>query len=281
MSAILTCLTDSPSALRVLRAAALCARALQIPVRAMHFGTPTPAGEARLNAMIAGEVGAVRLEVKSASDGVDDAICQVAAEERVAVIVMGALQREKAVRDLVGSTARRVARRAPCSVMLVSTVGNDPRAWSRFVVGVEQTAPARDLAHAVVGLARHAAPQAEVCFALEYRGIGRHAVPPNEFGNSIETAEQVTLEQYQLAKFMQEVDTRVVNTSAVTLAGRPGQEIARYAEDTNADLLGVLAPARPVGFFDRLLSHPITLLLDKLPCSVLLYRLSRAEAEGA
>ncbi len=273
MSFILSCLTDSPSARRVLRATSLCVKALQHHVRMVHVGAIDDAGRRRLNDLIAEEVGpGHQLEVIEPTDRVGDAIVQLAQNLEATLVIMGALQREKAVRDLVGSTARLVARRAPCSVMLVSTIGADPPAWSRFIVGVEGGTSGRELATAMLAMARCAGSPAEICFALEYRGVGRHAPPPTEFQNPIDHGEFPTDEPAELTALMSRLDLTGVAVRAVTLAGRPGQEIARYAEDTQADILGVVVPTRSLGFMDRLLSHPVILLLDKLPCSVLLYR---------
>jgi nucleotide-binding universal stress UspA family protein len=161
--------------------------------------------------------------------------------------------------------------------MLVSTIGRDPLHWSRFIVGIEATAAAQRLANTALRLAQQAGKDSEVCFALEYRGLGRHAAPPREFSKAAHSGE-LAQEQYQLSSFIDELDLRNVKSRAVALAGRPGQEIARYAEDTQADVVGVVAPNRAMGFLDRLLSHPIILMLDKLPCTVLLFRSSGGTA---
>lgn len=282
MSFILSCLTDSPSARRVLRASAIVAKALNAPVRFVHFGSLGEDGHARLNALIAEEVGADQaIEVKETQGQVAAAMIDMAREGDARMIIMGALSREKVVRDLVGSTARRVARQAHCSVMLVSTIGSDPASWSRFIVGVDSGTAGRAMADNVLAMARHAAPGAEVCFALEYRGVGRLAEAPKEFGGSVDSTELAASEQYQLSSFMIDLDVHGVRATAVALAGRPGQEIARYAEDTRTDVVGVVAPNRSLGFLDRLLSHPIIMLLDRLPCSVLLYRSGAGGSGGS
>lgn len=275
---ILTCVTDSPSARRVIQCSALWAKAMELPVRFVHFGQLADAGTGRLNELIALEAGGASLEIVHSPRPVADAIRELASKLHAEMIVIGALQREAAVRDLVGSTARRVARRAPCSVLLVSTSGRGAPQWSRFAIGVDFTPASKELATIVLRAARGAGAQSEVWFAYEYRGYKHDAARATAPHPPIDSSLHTAGEQYQLSSFIGALDTEGVAARAVTLPGRPGQEIARYAEDIHADLLGVMAPSRPLGALDRLLSHPIILLLDQLPCSVLLYRPTRGSS---
>ena len=150
MTCTLCCVTDSPSARRVVRCGVVAARALGTPVRFVHFGGLVPAAQASLSEIVVSEAStADALETHAARGRVPDAICRFAEESRAGLIVMGALERERAVRDLAGSTARRVARRAPCSVLLVSIGGRDVSQWSRFVVNVDLLAAPAAMASAV------------------------------------------------------------------------------------------------------------------------------------
>jgi nucleotide-binding universal stress UspA family protein len=250
----------------------MCARALDMPVRFVHFGTIEQGGRTRLEQLIQESGLAGSLEVEEVAGQVADGISRLAAKAPASLIIMGALSREKAVRDLVGSTARRVARRAPCSVLLVSTAGRDPDEWSRFVVGVDGGSDAVALAQTVVNIARHVAPHAVVCLAHEYRSLEPQMKRPVETGMPFDASARADAGHIHLLEVMDSMDTHGIEASMVSLPGRPGQEIARYAEDTRADFVGVVAPAKPLGVMARLLSHPIMLLLDQLPCSVLLYR---------
>lgn len=273
MPLILSCVTDSPTAQRVVRASSLFGRALSLPIRFVQFIAPGDNRPGRLGDLVAQEMdGANSLETVQVRRRAADAICSLAGKDRADYIIMGALARERAVRDVVGSTARRVARRAPCSVVLISTAGRDAREWSRFIVGVDYSAPSAELATVMLRLARDGARNSTVCFAREHLGFEPESALASELDPYIDESVRQAAEQHPLASFIDALDTRGVAASAVTLPGRPGQEIARYAEDSRADLLGVLAPARPLGALDRLMSHPLILLLDRLPCSVLLYR---------
>ena len=275
MTLILSCITDSPSAHRILRCSAIWARAQGLPVRFVHIGDLDGGGRARLDEIIALETDAatsIEIHRPRPRAKVADAIYDLAAQTKADLVIIGALSRERAIRDLVGSTARRVARRAPCSVLLVSTTGRDAREWSRFIVGVDFSASSAELASTVLRVARTITARSEVCFAHEYSGEPSEPGHPAGPRHPVVSAVRMAAERYQLTNFIDGLDAQGVTASTAALPGRPGQEIARYAEDIRADLVGVVAPAKPLGFLDRLLSHPMNLLLDRLPCSVLLFR---------
>lgn len=203
---------------------------------------------------------------------VAEAICQTAGDGHCDLVVIGALRREGPMRAVIGSIARRVGTQSPCSSLLVSTGSSISDEWRRFIVGIDASPVSEQLMGAMLALARAGQTAAEVCFAYEFheRGHMGASVGPAEgpLGASMHAAQA----EYRLAQIASQFDTSKMHTWAKPLAGRPGQEIARYAEDVHADLIGVMAPSRPLSTMDRWMSHPVVLLLDRLPCSVLLFK---------
>ena len=305
MGLVLACMTDSPTAWRVAQAAALVGAALGVETRYVHFGEAGSAGAKRVAEAVAAARGESAdasglLDVRPRIEGVapDKAIRACIAELGATMVVLGAVPRERTWRDLFGSVARRVAWRAGCSVLLVATRGREPRDWSRFLVGVEARAEAgssgpsaapgaRSLASDVLAIARTCAGarsgEASVCLVHEQREPTRGLLgEPGRADGSNARLSGLAAERHMLGEFALGLDAPAgVKLEAVTLPGRPGQELARHAEDTSADLVGVLAPARPLGWLSRLLSHPVHLVLDQLPCAVLLHREGAGERASA
>ncbi|MCL4220641.1 MAG: universal stress protein [Phycisphaerales bacterium] len=275
MPGIIACIADSPSAGRVVQGAALCSRAWDMSVEFVHFGDLHPDSRSRLEHVIVEGMGAPATLIEHHPDPrepVSQQVCDLAMGNSADLVVIGALKREGTVRAVVGSTARRVARRCPCSVLLISTEGRAPPQWSRFLVGVERTGEYMRLCERVLCLARQVGPMAEVCFAREFRSLlgGVRSSPEDDL------TDLSANERIELGDLIAGLNTENVTTRAVTLPGRPGHEMARYADDARSDLLSVLGPAEPLGVLDRLLSHPLNLLLDQLPCSALIHRAAPA-----
>lgn len=266
MSSVLACITESPSVRRVVGAASRCARALGLPARFVHVGAEPTEATARLGAVTMGLAG-VGVEARRAGGRVDAAILEAIREASPAMIVMGAVRRENSLRDLIGSTARRVANRAPCSALLVSTQGRAAEEWSRFVALVDESPGAAGMAADAVRIALSGGQEIApgVDFVMEYRDLSMGG------GGSTERVMAAGVAQ-RLALFVEGLDTAGVQVRCAALPGRAGQEAARYAEDARADLLCLSAPMRPMGALSRVFSHPLSLVLDHLPCSLLLHR---------
>ncbi|MBX3321528.1 MAG: universal stress protein [Phycisphaeraceae bacterium] len=271
---VLACVTNSPTAGRVIRAAARCSRAYGLDLRFLHVGAMSGEQQEKLRASISSQTDVpFVIDAESRPTAVEEAICAAAREKNAGVLVIGALEREKPLKDLVGSTARRVAQRAGCSVMLVSTAGRDAAVWRRFLVSVSLADPSPEVAQAIVALA-HTSEGAAVCFASESSGaaFSRRYEPAREFEVSGSTYAGLPTEQHVLATFVNGFDTGGLDVTAIALSGRAGHEVARYADEFGADVLGIVAPNRPLGFLDRFFSQPTVVVMEKLPCSVLIVR---------
>lgn len=275
MPCVLGCVTNSPTAGRVVRASARCARAYGTELCFLHVGRLESAARERLEAIIEAEAGmAARLLDDAGTEAVEDVICRAAREAGASLLIMGALERESPLKDLVGSTARRVALRAGCSVLLVSTAGRDPSAWSRHLASISLADPSHEVAEAILTLARQAPTASAVCFATEREGAAFRGgyQTAHEFDVQGGAYAGLPTEEHALATFVSGFDTRGLDVSAIALSGRAGHEVARYAEEYGADVLGIKAPDRPLGFLDRFFSQPTVVVMDKLPCSLLLVR---------
>jgi nucleotide-binding universal stress UspA family protein len=245
-----------------------------LPLKFVHVGALTEDRDRGLRELIASEIGTdFDLIADDRVMPVEDVICTAAERLGASLLVIGALEREKPLKDLVGSTARRVAQRAGCSVLLVSTAGRDASTWSRFLISVPLDNPSTDVVDAVLSLA-HGSGRAAVCFAAERSGAGFRGTyeSAREFDVQGSAYAGLPTDQHALATFASGFDARGLDVSAIALSGRAGHEVSRYAEEYGADVLGLSAPNRPLGFFDRFFSHPTVVVMEKLPCSVLIVR---------
>ncbi len=281
MPGILACIADSPSAGRVIEGAALCARAWGASLRFVHFGALEADGRRRLEHLIAQGAASPSPLVELQTDPrepISSQVCALVASEDCDLVVIGALKREGAMRAVVGSTARRVARRCRCSVLLISTEGRAPAQWTQFLVSVESADEYVQMCQRLLPIARAASTDAEVCFAREYHSIARNL--PTQICEA-DPSSPAAAHRLELGELLTRLDLTGVRPRAISLPGRPGQEIARHADDAGSDLVCVLGPSEPLGMLDRLLSHPLNLLLDQLPCSALVYRTPALSRENA
>ena len=68
----------------------------------------------------------------------DKVLCAEARSQNAQLLVAGALEKEGVLADLVGSTARRLARHAPCSVLLLPHPKMTGTAFERILAGMDK-----------------------------------------------------------------------------------------------------------------------------------------------
>lgn len=271
---------DSPFADRVITAAHMASRAFGLEAEYLHISTPERPSTGKLGERIERLTGAPGKLLVVEAPTIGAAIKQHLFKPAPDLLVLGAVAREPTLRDLFGSTARRIAQRAPCSVLMVSTSGRNPDQWSRYLVSARYDARGAALAETTARLARQGMSGSSLCFAREAGAYaaGREVSRPYSWTPGDLAA--MTPSQYELSTFADAYRSSELRTDAVLLEGRPGQEIARYAEDGHYDVLGVSAPLKPLGLFHRIFSHPVQLILAELPCSLLLHRGTRPLGSG-
>jgi nucleotide-binding universal stress UspA family protein len=208
------------------------------------------------------------------------AICAVAGEVDASIIVMGALDREPPLKRVWGSVARHVARRAPCSVILLPDPQSPHAAVRKIVASLPLSAESAQMVPLVVQFAR-GLPRTMVTFVHEFsvaeaewagsRSMGGNAHrDPQGPEALVEDRRRTALEL--LADFLSGFDLSGIEIHLEALGGYEGIEVVNYAQRTNADLLAIPARAKRLTIWDRMFHHPLELALRELPCGLLLFR---------
>lgn len=198
-------------------------------------------------------------------------ILKACKEENIDLLVAGALQQEGLVQHYVGSIARRILRKANCSVLTLIYPSVNPKAFEQMVVSADDHESVEDTLSLACALAQKE--------KSKWLHIAREI---KLFGLTMSSANQATEEEYvQLRNTLMEteVDTvqrllRKVNYEGLkinikVLAGKSGFEIAKFAKRKHADLLIVPAPPKRLRLLDRIFPHDLEYIFADLPCNVL------------
>lgn len=245
----------------------------------LHVGADTrPNRDALRQALAAGGAADVpESSVHIRPGRAHNVICSAASELKADQIVLGALEREPTL-SLFGSVARNVARRAPCSVLLLTEPREQPVSPKVFVVSLRMNEASAGMVRLVVNLAKKQERPA-IHFLHEFPVTEARWLADGGIGSEVRTDDYVRLrtiaEQQLLADFLSTFDLSGLDLRAEALPGHEGLEAVRYAEKEQADLLMVPAPDQPLHLWDRIFQHPMELALRRLPCTMWLYR-SRA-----
>ncbi|GEQ84942.1 hypothetical protein ULMS_04500 [Patiriisocius marinistellae] len=202
-----------------------------------------------------------------------EAILEAVSRNNIDLLILGALQRENFLKYYVGSIARKITRKATCSIMLLINPSIERIVCKHIVVnGLEDVKTQKTIANAFfVG---HALKSEKITIVEE--------ISHDEVGTVEDTK---TLRKTNLLKerLRRREDTRVqkilaqlpehhkekIKIATQPIFGKRGYSIGHYAKVVRADLL-IMNAATKGNFLDRLFPHDIEHILTELPTDVLI-----------
>jgi len=197
------------------------------------------------------------------------AILRALANNKIDLIVAGALEKEVVLHPFLGNVARRLVREAACSVMLFTKPETEPKPLPRIVFVADYSEHAREALKKALQLAL-----AESCERLyvirifttfdELRASREEGA---ENGRKLKTLED---EEAALEKFVLSTGATEVPIEARCIRGNTGFAAADFVRSVEADLLVV--PVQPGPDRDQPLPSNIAWITDVIPCNLWVIR---------
>jgi nucleotide-binding universal stress UspA family protein len=194
-------------------------------------------------------------------------ILQAVTENKIDMIVAGALEKEVVLHQFLGNVARRLVREASCSVMLFTRPDTDPKPLRRMVFVVEYSDHARDALRKAFQLAL--AESCERLYAIRIITTfdqARASLQAEE-GDKVKTDDD---EEAELEKFVLSAGATEVPIEARCIRGNTGFAAADFVQSVEADLLVV--PLPPSGNGEQELPGNIAWITDVIPCNLWVIR---------
>lgn len=199
-------------------------------------------------------------------------ILKVCNKEKVDLLVAGALKKENLVNHYLGTVARKIMRKAKCSIWMIIDPSTDLKPLKNIVVDAEGNSEMYDILKLACTLANKE-PGTWVHVVRELKLLGL----------ALSAREQCTEAEYdELQQNMEREETNVVQqtldrinhhdikVNIKLLSGKSGFELAQFAKRKSADLLIIHAPQRKFSFFDRIFTHDQEYIFSDLPCNLLI-----------
>lgn len=239
----------------------------------IHVGSKTTQSEDSLRAVLA-KVGLQQEEVTVCWESGDPAskILLCCQREGVDLLVAGALKEEKMIQYYLGSVARKILRKANCSVLMLLNPSINPDSFKNIVINAEDSPYIEDALQLACSLG-----------TLE-NSQWLHVVREIKlYGLTMSASEQCTEEEYEklrqnllsneitsVEKLLGKIPHQGLKINIKTLSGKSGFELAKFAERKKADLLIVGAPPRRFYFLDRIFPHDLEYVFANIPCNLLI-----------
>lgn len=241
----------------------------------IHVGLKTDELETKLAEILKSlEVDTSRTKVLWKEEGKPaKKILEACKEEKVDLLVAGALKQEGFLSYYLGSVGRKIIRKSPCSVLTLIEPKMETTTFSKVVVNGTQLEITPEVIRNAVKFSEKVSAR-NVYILNEIKMYGLMMGTASEDNEDEVSGTRRKLVQDEIAyveDILKEVDTGDLKISIKVTGGRWATELARYCEKIEADLL-IVGDDQSLTFFDRLFPHDLEDLLSTLPCNLLIVK---------
>lgn len=206
-----------------------------------------------------------------------DCILKVCKEEQVDLLIAGALKREKFMQHYLGTIARKILRKANCSVLMLIDPSVEKKSFQQIVVNAEDSPFVEDALTAAIDI------------GMKQKSLWMHVVREVKlYGLTMSSMDDCTEEEYNelragllrteienVERLLAKIPHEGLKINIKLLSGKSGFELAKFTQRKQADLLVVGASPRRFFLFDRVFTHDLEYIFQDLPCNLLIVNPSK------
>lgn len=201
-------------------------------------------------------------------------ILSTSEEKKVDLLILGALQRENFVKYYVGSIARKITRKAKCSILLMIKPSVKRIPCAHIVVNGLQDQKTKQTIASAFYVGHHiGAEKISIVEEIRQQEIAVSIDDDKSLRKANLKKERIRLrEKNRIKKIVTEIPKEHIENITIKsqpIFGKRGYSIGHYAQVVRADLL-IMNAAPKMTFWDRLFPHDIEHILTELPTDVLI-----------
>jgi nucleotide-binding universal stress UspA family protein len=191
----------------------------------------------------------------------------------VDLLIVGAMQKENMLQYYLGSVARKISRKAKCSVLLLTHPVKEGSRFRKIIVnGIENPKTVHTINTAVYFAKHINAKNITVATEVHQHGLAMTMASESTAGEASKIRKEFTEEEINK---VHDIVTNVsekegIEISEKLIKGKHGYAISQYAQSKKADLLIINSPDQTYGIMDRIFTHDMEYILEDLPCNVLI-----------
>lgn len=200
-------------------------------------------------------------------------IIQICNTEKVDLLVAGAMKKEVLFTYYLGSIARKIIRKADCSVLVLIEPSEQAAAFKKIVInGTQQPQTPYVIGKAVEICKLEQAAQVFILNEIKMYGLQMATIgEENEEEATKQRKKMVNDEIRYVEDILKTINQDGLKITIKITSGRWAHELAKFSENIQADLL-ILGGHENLTFFDRLFPHDIEDILGNLPCNLLIVK---------
>ena len=203
-----------------------------------------------------------------------DVILSITNDKKVDLLILGALQRENFLNYYVGSIARKITRKANCSILLLIKPSIERMPCEHVVVnGLKDPKTEQTINSAFYIANKLGANKMTIVEEVSQQEVAVNVDDDKSLRKSTIVKERIRLREdsriNSLIKDIPKEYSQNLNIKTQPIFGKRGYSIGHYAQVVRADLLIMNSPNK-MTFWDRLFPHDIEHILTELPTDVLI-----------
>jgi nucleotide-binding universal stress UspA family protein len=240
----------------------------------VHVGEKTTNKEKDLNAVLS-EADALNIPLKTIWQEGEPVhvILKTSVDEDVDLLILGALKKEKLLKYYVGSIARKITRKASCSILLLIKPSIIRQFCKHIVVnGLKDDKTEETIKTAVVFANHLLCKKMTIVEEISQSELQVKVNDDKSLRKSTIVKERLKIrEDRRVKNILKEIDCADISIKTQSIFGTRGYSIGHYAKVKRADLLVMNAPNK-IGILDRIFPHDIEYILSELPTDVLIVK---------
>ena len=203
-----------------------------------------------------------------------DVILSSTIEKNIDLLIIGALKKENFLKYYLGSIARKITRKASCSVLLLINPSIERVPCEHIVVnGLKDPKTKETVNTAFLVGHKLGVGKITVVEEIDQEEVSVKVDDDKTLRKSTIIKERLRLrEEARVKKVLDSIPadyTKDITIKSQPIFGKRGYSIGHYAQVARADLLVMNAPSK-MTFWDRLFPHDIQHILTELPTDVLI-----------
>ncbi len=186
-------------------------------------------------------------------------------ENNVDLLVLGAKVKENMLKFYIGSVARKISRKAKCSVLLVTNPSAAPQEYNRIVInGVDDIKTENTIDTALYFAEHLKTKEAYIVQELDL------SLSLNAQVHSLKQKKELQTNDSLINAVIKKHEGKNLQIISKVAKGKSGYAISKFAQTKKADLLVVSAPETQLNVMDRIFTHDMEYILAHLPCNLLI-----------
>ncbi len=241
---------------------------------AVHVGSKTPQKETTLNRLFNTSPQPLNPIQLIWEEGQPvDVILNICTSKNADLLILGALQKENFYKYYLGSIARKLTRKAPCSVLLMIKSSEQRIPCKHIVVnGLKNDKTAETIAYAFDFSKHLDCKRVTVVEEISQNELDVVVSDDKSLQKATIKKEQIEQrEDLRVKGILNTIDTDDIIVKTQSIFGKRGYSIGHYAKVKRADLLVMNEPSKTT-ILDRVFPHDLEYILAELPTDILIVK---------